>query len=264
MTSKHRLTTIEGMLKHTVQLNGLLIPVKAMERTLSCYTQPLVIWNHDDTYSCGLIGSCIGIHYRNRYLLLCTRHQLKILGGRSYEDVGLLDKDGHSFCSAAGIRHYRDDINDVDLNDLNVFDFTEPCKDREHMKDRFFNLHGLPPKVPSNQVVGFVVSGYPSSKQNYGLTEETKQLGFARAQITCSLAPYEDQLKTDPTVLKLLSLSPLNFDPDGMSGGAAFVIQLVNGIGHAHLAGMVVRAGSNNFYILTIGYILKFIDSWLA
>ncbi|MBN8543769.1 MAG: hypothetical protein J0M34_05840 [Alphaproteobacteria bacterium] len=257
-----RPTTIEDMLKHTVQLNGLLIPIKSLEQTLALYTHPLVVWNHNETYSCSLIGSCIGIHYRERYLLLCTRHQLKTLEGRSYEDVGLLDKDGKSFCSAGGIRYYNNDINDEVLNDLAVFDFTEPCKDRTQMKERFFNLNGLPPDVPSNQVVGLVVSGYPTDKQDYGMNEETRHLGFAQASITCSIASDENQLE-DSTVLKLNVLGSLSLNPDGMSGGAAFTLQLVNGTAHAHLAGMVVMAGSNNFYILKIGCILNSINSWL-
>ncbi len=132
------------------------------------------------------------------------------------------------------------------------------------MRERFFHVQGLPPDVPSNQVVGLIVSGYPFDKQNYGLTEETRQLGFARAQIVCSIAPYEEQPKADQTVLKLDSLSPLGFNPNGMSGGAAFVMQIVGTSAHAHLAGMVIASSNNKFHIIKIGPILQFIDSWIA
>ena len=88
-------TTLERMLKLSVQLNGLLIPAAAVESTLARHTEPLIVWNHDDVYSCSLMGSGVAIRYRNRYLLLCTRHQLKnVLDGRPSDNVGLLDKDG--------------------------------------------------------------------------------------------------------------------------------------------------------------------------
>lgn len=256
-------TTLENMLKHTIRLNGILIPANSAESILSRYTHPLVIWNHVEDYPCGLMGSCLCIYYRDRYLLLCSRHQLKLLQGRSYEDMGLLDKDGYSFCSAAGIKHYNDDFNAVDLHDLTVFDFTEPCNARGHMKERFFNLKEAPPVMRSDHVVGFVVSGYPSKKQDYDFTDGKKQLGLALAPVVCTLAPLEDQPE-DPTILKLNTLDPLKFDSDGMSGGGAFVIHLDNGVGYTHLAGMIVRGGSNNFYILRMGYIMSVIDEWLA
>ena len=50
MVTKHRPTTMESMLKHTVQLNGILIPVKSIESALCNYAHPLVVWNHDETY----------------------------------------------------------------------------------------------------------------------------------------------------------------------------------------------------------------------
>lgn len=255
---------IENILKHSVRLNGLLIPGRSIEGILSKYAHPLVIWNHNETYPCGLIGSSTGIYYQNRYLLLCTRHQLKVLDGRSYEDVGLLDKDGGSFCSGAGIRHYQEGVNEFELHDLTVFDFTKPCSERTQMKERFFNINGPPPNIPSDQIIALIVYGYPSEKQKYDLNEETKHLGFKKESAVCLLAPHNDQSKEDPTTLKIDALEALKFDPDGMSGGAAFVIQLFGTNAQAYLAGIVLRAGRDSFHILRIGHILNSIDSWLT
>lgn len=259
----NRTTTIEDILRNAVQLNGLLIPIKSIEGTLCNYVHPLVVWNDNEIYSIGLIGSAIGIYYRKKYLLLCTRHQLKVLDGRSYENVGLLDKDGHSFCSAGGIRHYVSSMNEVDLHDLVVFDFTEPCKHRPHMQSGFFNLGCIPKVTTSDKIIGFIAAGYPSSNQDVNLTEEERKLRLRRAQVICELAPYSEQPKEDPTLLRLSPLDPLHFNPDGMSGGTVFVMQFLNDKPHAFLAGIIVRAGSNSLYIVKTGFIQKFIDSWL-
>lgn len=254
-------TTLERMLKLSVRLNGLLIPAPAVESTLARYTEPLLIWNHMDDYPCSLMGSGVAIHYKNRYLLLCTRHQLKVLDGRLSDNVGLLDKDGVVFCSSAGIQYFDEAANDTDLHDLVVFDFTKPCQERPIMRERFFNQKECPPAVSSNDVVAFVASGFPSYNQKYNLAEQ--QLGFVKATVPCLLADYSEQIKSDPALLRLKALKPLTFNPDGISGGAAFVVQLVGGKPCAYLAGMIVRAGSEDIYIVKTRNILRVIDAWL-
>ena len=263
MQSKGRTTTIEGITKYAVQLNGILIPAKSVESALCHYTQLLTVANDDETYSIGLMGSATGIFYRNHYLLLCTRHQLKILEGRPYEQVGLLDKDGKYFCSAGGIRHYVDDVNEFDLHDLVVFDFTAPCLARPNMRERFFPFANAPPEIRSDRIIAFIASGYPSKEQDYGLTENERRLGLTRAQIICQCAPSEDQLEEDPTLLRLVPMEPLRFNPNGISGGATFVLQIVDSIPQAFFAGMIVRAGLNDLYILKAGFIQKFVNTWL-
>lgn len=247
------------MLKASVFFNGIVIPPKSIESTLARWTLPLIVINNDETYPCSLMGSSIAVKHKGRYFLLCCRHQLtNTLAGRSFEDVGLLDVDGHSLCSAGGIRFF-DGLNDSDLHDLVVFDFTEPCKKRPKMQERFFNLEGLPPAVASHKVVTFVVSGFPFKDQKYEITEETRSIGFAKRIELCGLAPENEQPK-DTTMLRVKPLNPFDFDPDGMSGGAAFTILLDGTTPRAYLAGMLLRAGRDDVYLLKIGNILDVLD----
>ena len=58
------------MLKHAVRVNGVFIPERVIEFTLCHFAQPLVVWNYDDTYLVGLIGSGTAIHYRDKYFLV--------------------------------------------------------------------------------------------------------------------------------------------------------------------------------------------------
>jgi hypothetical protein len=46
-----------------------------------------------------------------------------------------------------------------------------------------------------------------------------------------------------------------------MSGGPAFVVQYANGEPRAYFAGMIIRGGSEDFYILKSGVIMAFLDS---
>lgn len=251
---------LEGMLKLSVWLNGLLIPIRAVESTLARYTLPLVVINDNETYPCNLMGSSIGVKYKNRYFLLCCKHQLKnTLAGRPVHDVGLLDPDGHSLCSAGGIRFFDTAINDSELHDLVVFDFTEPCKNRPTMHERFFNLQRLPPEVNSDKIVAFIASGFPFKDQKYDIDENSRSIGFAKRIELCELAPESEQ-SSDKTLLRVKPLKPFNFDPDGMSGGAAFAILLDGITARAYLAGMLVRAGQEDIYLLKVGNIMQVLD----
>jgi hypothetical protein len=254
------MTTLEKMLNYSICLNGLQIPVTSAESILAHYTAPLIVWNHDDVHSCSPIGSSITIRYRGRYLLLCTRHQLNALEGRSYEAVGLLDRDGHTHCTAAGMQCF-EGVNETDFNDLVVFDFTSPCEERPHMKERFFNLVHFPPNTVSDRVAALIVSGYPSKDLDYDM-DERRHLGFVKRIIICQLAGHNHQSK-DHTLLRLKTPGRLDYDPDGMSGGAAFVVQFEEGKPHAYLAGMVVRARFNDIYILKIKFIKLFLDKYI-
>lgn len=253
---------IEGLLRNVVDVNGLLIPINCIEASVANYTHPLIVWNKDETFSWSFMGSCVGIYYRQKYLLLCTRHQLKnVLNGRSYEDVGLLDRDGSSFCSATGIVFYEEQFNSSESNDLVVFNFTEPCRDKPYMRERFFNVEKCPPSVPFEQIVGIVASGYPTDKQNHDW--ESRRIAFTKAVITCSLDKRENQSKYSDDIFRLKILNAFSLKHDGMSGGGAFVLQLEGENARGYFAGIILRGGKDNIYILKVGNIFKIIDSWL-
>jgi hypothetical protein len=59
--------------------------------------------------------------------------------------------------------------------------------------------------------------------------------------MSCDPATY------DPALSCLRSNEPLGFDPDGMSGGSAFVVQVVDGEFRAYFAGLVVTGGETGF-----------------
>jgi len=48
-----------------------------------------------------------------------------------------------------------------------------------------------------------------------------------------------------------------------MSGGAAFAIQYVEGGPRAYFAGIIVRGGREDFYVLKSGVVMAFLESIL-
>jgi hypothetical protein len=57
----------------------------------------------------------------------------------------------------------------------------------------------------------------------------------------------------------LRTTEPIDFNPDGMSGGSAFVVQMVDGALRAYFAGLVVTGGRDRFHIIKVGHIHRFL-----
>lgn len=244
--------TIKERLLFSTELNGIEIPFSSLSGALAKYVTNLVVMNDDPVYRVSLCGSATPIRFMDRFFLACCHHQLE---GRRLEDVGLLSGDGKTFVTSAGVRHFVQKT-DSDRSDLVVFDFTEPCRDHLELQPRFYHLRDIPPDAPNVDTLFLQVSGFPSRVQRYEL-EEKNHLGLVKHKVICDL----DAQSHDHAVLRLKTLETLTVDPDGMSGGSTFTVQMVHGRPKAFLAGVTLRGGYDHFHILKVGYIRSFLKS---
>ncbi|WP_008545121.1 hypothetical protein [Bradyrhizobium sp. CCGE-LA001] len=241
---------LDRLIGTSVVFNGVLIPASMLTAALARYVDNLSIWNDHEIYKVSLVGSTVPIKFAERYFVLCTNHQLR---GCQPENVSLLGRDGKMLITSAGVRHFNDDSNPYYL-DLAAFDFTEPCEARQELKERFFALREVPPDCPATDIVFAVVAGFPSGKQRYEL-EEKNHIGKVKRIVVCRPEPAS----YDPALLCLRAEEPLDFDPNGMSGGSAFVVQAVAGEFRAYFAGLVVTGGKDQFHIIKAGHIWRFL-----
>lgn len=244
--------TIQERLLFSTELNGIKIPVSSLSDALARYVTNLVVMNDDPVYRVSLCGSATPIRFMDRFFLACCYHQLD---GRRLEDVGLLSGDGKTFITSGGVRHFIQKT-DSEYSDLVVFDFTEPCRDHIELQTRFYHLKEIPPDAPNVDTLFLQVSGFPSKVQRYEL-EDKNHLGLIKHKVVCRL----DAQSNDHAVLRLKTHETHTVDPDGMSGGSAFTVQVVHGQPKAFLAGVTLRGGRDHFHILKVGYIRGFLRS---
>jgi hypothetical protein len=245
-------TILDQLADLSVECNGLLVPARSIQSVLGQYVFNLVVLNDDEAYKLSIPGSATAIRYRNRELLLTTRHQLS---GFDESRVGMLTDTGGHAITSNGVRTCKIQSN-TDASDISAFDFTEPCKEIPELKKRFFNLSERPPDILTDKIIAFVLAGFPSADQKYEI-HESNHLGTAKRNIIC----LPESQPNDPALLTVEALDDKPFDPDGMSGGSAFVVQMLNGRPKAYFAGIVLRAGEGKFHILKVGFILNFLDN---
>lgn len=241
---------LERLAGTSVSFNGLLLPASTLSRALARYVDNLFIWNDHEVYKVSLVGSAVPIRFADRYFLICTNHQLR---GNEKEDVSLLGRDGQLLVTSSGVRHFDDESN-PHYRDLAAFDFTEACEAHPAFRERFFYLHEVPPTARNTDIVFAVVAGFPSKDQKHEI-EEKNHIGKVKRIVLCQ----PDPSTYDPALLCLRADEPLDFDPDGMSGGSAFVVQVVAGEFRAYFAGLVVTGGKDRFHIIKVGDIWRFL-----
>ncbi len=107
-------------------------------------------------------------------------------------------------------------------------------------------------------IVAFIVAGYPSGEQKYELYDKN-HLGTVRHIVTAEL----DGQPEDQALLRLKFVRDLDFDPDGLSGSPAFVVQVDGNGSRVFLGGMIVRSGKSYCHILKSGYLWEFLSAFV-
>jgi hypothetical protein len=248
------MTVLDQLTNTSVRFNGLLIPAKALESTLGRYVDNLIVWNNHDVHKISLVGSAVPLLFGGRYFLICTNHQL---AGRDPENVSIMGRDGQKLVTSSGMRCFSDETLPHYL-DLAAFDFTEPCEVLPDSKKWFFVLRDIPPDTTNSDIVAVVVAGFPAADQKYEV-EEANHIGKVKRIVVCQPEPSSK----DSALLCLYVKDGLGFNPDGMSGGSAFVIQQIGAELHAFFAGMIVTAGKDRFHIIKVGPIKQFLTTLL-
>jgi hypothetical protein len=252
---KHADVTLLGQFAgQGVDVNGLIIPARAIERTLARHALNLVVNNNDERFKVRLIGSATAVCRGGRQILLTTQHQLH---GIEPSQVAMLTDSGSHIITTGGYRAFPPHPH-TDAHDIAAFDFTEPCKDRPELRKHFFDLSRLPPEVEvaDDNVIAMLLSGYPTEDQNYDLYE-ANHLGLARRQVVCQ--PHSQP--SDRALLTVRIMRTLENHPDGMSGGSAFVVRLEHGKPRAYFAGIIIRGGLHSFTILRATVVCAFLDT---
>lgn len=90
-----------SLLLRQIKVGGLYFPIDKFDEVLGRRCVNLVRMTGDNTYEFQLCGSGFALSYRNRWLLICTQHQMQ---DPPYREYGLLIKDQRKIVSASRFR----------------------------------------------------------------------------------------------------------------------------------------------------------------
>lgn len=228
----------------SVEVHGLFIGAGALQSRLCKFGQNLVQFTHVAEYEVQLIGSATGLDYRGTKYLVCTAHQLK---NTREQDVGVILPTKNHFVSSTGYTRFAPIVGpkEGDATDLCVFDFTLPTVANSELGQCFFRLGSNNILNEKDDVVAYLAYGCPFADQKYNIVDEN-HLGTVIRSMTCE---PKDQ-PSDPALGLCKLMSPMDFDPNGMSGGPVFATVLQGLSMVLKFAGIINRSGNGLIYFI--------------
>lgn len=249
------LNTLVGQKVWTsVKVHELFVPAVSLQSRLNKFGQNLVVFTHVDQYEVQLIGSATGLHYRGANFLVCTNHQVKDFSGL---DVGIVVPEKSSYVSSAGFTRFRstDTPQQGDAEDLCAFDFTPQTTSNQELAERFFRLRSNDFLNDEDNVVAYLAYGCPFIDQKYNIVDEN-HVGLVIRSMTCE----PQNQPADPALALCRLLSPMEFDPNGLSGGPVFATVLKDHEITLKFAGIINRAGNGLIHFIKAKVVQKLLD----
>lgn len=245
LEKQRELQTLMGQSVHaSIKVHGIYIPSRELQKRLHEFTQHLVNYTHDEKYQFQFIGSATGLALEGRRVLVATQHQMK---GCRPDDIGILRLTKMSYLSSAGVLAIksRGTSYSNDANDLCAFDYTPAAGDDNELARHFFQLDENSVLREGEKVVGFLAYGCPFDQQVYDIVDRN-HVGLVIKSITCQAVKQS----SDEKLGSCQSLSDMDFDPNGLSGGPVFATVL---LGHEFVlkfAGIINRAGGGFIHFI--------------
>jgi hypothetical protein len=247
-------TIFGNLLRTGTEVNGVFIPSGNLQSSLNRFAQNLVRFTHDADYKIQLIGSATGLDYRRSKFLVCTMHQIKNIAP---VDIGIIELVKSSFISSAGFTCFRgsDRMKESDDQDLCAFYFTEQVAENPVLERRFFKFGSDVVLSDDDEIVAYLAYGCAFSDQRYDVVEDN-HLGLKTRSMTC----YSGDILSDPALRQCKLISPMKFDPNGLSGGPVFATVVTGTEQALKFAGIINRSGNGTIHFLKAKAIQNLLD----
>ena len=255
LSRRSDLETLVGQRVWTsVRVHDVFVPASGLQSRLRMFGQSLVRYTDFEGYEIQLIGSSTGLDYRGTKFLVCTAHQVKDVSG---QDVGIVLPEKSHFISSAGYTRFRDTdaTRKSDAGDLCAFEFTPQVTEKQELAQHFFQLGSSDFLNDEDDVFTYLAYGFPFSDQKYNVADGN-HLGMVIRCMTCE--PKSQRL--DPALSVCRSLSPMDFDPNGLSGGPVFAVVLRVPELALKFAGIINRAGNGLIHFVKAMAVQNLLD----
>lgn len=210
-------------------------------------------------------GSAFCTKFRDRYLLLCTSHQLK---GTALDRICLPGLQEGRVISSGGFGNYTSQSGAplFGAHDLAYFDFTGPVQSGLVSPNQFLNLNELTLLSRDDTTLRFYFAiGFANAddETQYSLGEDFDfgfQLDAIHGKKRILVCEALDESSDDEHV-NLQRLGDRVVHPGGFSGGPVFcLVEAKNGEFAVKFSGITQMGGTSNLYALRSQHVMHFLD----
>ena len=251
---------IANFFEDYVRHQNLLIPTRSLDGVVCESCANLAVVTGDSEYPIYTPGSATLLKFKNRYFMVCTRHQLDQSDEGRFEHVALaIPRAGkETFCITSSAAKWTSrTLHETDYHEIVAFDFTEACEAYPEVKKRFFEIRTQHPDFREDWVAGITAYGYPSRYVDYNFDD--RSINFGRLRVPCRFSSKPD---IDPAVHALEPLEPMTGSPDGMSGGPVFFVLFLGAEASLHLVGITVTGSEKALRVVKAGAVLRVLEKF--
>lgn len=237
----------------SVKINGVEYRFRELQRRLSMFSGQLICVNDDAGRDINLFGSMANVRLGEKYLCVCTQHQL---GNTEISKVCIHNFNRTRFVSAGAYyfvksSHAGQDLNEIE--DLCAFDFTEAVNNLGVSPARFLDISEHSAIRPSAGESNFVVCGHAHKDVSIDLMDDCDySQGIRSIASLCRCNFYSLVSETgDRDLVTLRSSSlPEKFNADGFSGAPVFGLSIRQARVVLSFAGIVTRGGNGYVHVV--------------
>ena len=142
-----------------------------------------------------------------------------------------------------------------DAEDLCAFDFSTQVSENPVLAQRFFQINSDDILNDEDDIIAYLAYGCPFADQKYNIVDEN-HLGILIRSMTCEAF---DQ-PTDSSLGCCRLLSPMDFDPNGLSGGPVFATVIQGSEIILKFAGVINRSGNGLIYFIKAKSVLNLLN----
>ncbi|MCF3592888.1 hypothetical protein LZG00_02630 [Rhodobacteraceae bacterium LMO-12] len=241
-------------LETAIQVGGLFVRHKELQKHLGRYAQRFVNCTDDKVYQFQHFGSATGVKYRGRYFVVSTDHQRKL---GTVGQLGIVCDPGQSVItpSLMWTLETPEEIEREDNLDFAIYEF-EPSKYPNRMlTSQFFEISGQSGIAATVGKIALNL-GYPTRLQNVDY-----YAGEVDLVVVSSFVELIDKTSSED-VYTFRTVAEDRFFEDGMSGSPVFEVVRDNGTFRVKWLGIVIRGGEKSRYgrVISADFIVRQID----
>ncbi len=252
-------TILERMLAGTVRFGKLIYPTESVNKSIRKATQILVVMSPDDVHQISLRGTATSIKYRHRYWLISTRHQIKEF---EMEQAGVLANFPNHYVSSEGCHSLSSTVDDSDQFDLYAWEFTGLVNEGAIESGKFLGMLDSGQLRDGEKVLGGCLFGYGFSDHTVDWSEDDEH-GPKMSHVHLPQREFFVEYHGDAyesSVFKVVAINKDSAELDGFSGSPVFLYVLNDEQIECKFAGLVLRGGNGNFYVVKHSVIRRLLD----
>lgn len=249
---------LDRVLEQATQVNGLYLDPSELISAVSAFSEALMLNTGNTAFEVSNLGTGAKILYRDRYLIVASRHQLKEI---EPEHVVIQSGRPHRLVSSGSYSYLYSNSEDEDLEayDLCALDFTEPVASGALSRNGFYRLNEDTAIRKGERIVFGMNFGFPYSDQIWDLAD-CHDLGAKLQHLGLRVRPtglvYAGR-SFDDSVSKWAVEGKDIPNPNGLSGSPVFAVTETRSKLVCKFAGITVRGGKRTLHAVNCERVLN-------